>query len=248
MTARWILLRGLAREAGHWGRFAGMLERRSGAPVEAIDLPGTGRHHRTPSPWQVAAIAERVRREAAWGPLPVVVAMSLGAMVAIEWSRQAPDELAGCVLVNASVGGISPFWGRLRPRNYPAVVRLLLPGLSPLAREERVLRMTSARPAQHEGVPQAWAQLARARPVSPANACRQLWAAARYRASEAGPPVPLLVLASAGDRLVSADCSRRLASAWQAPLRLHPSAGHDLPLDDPDWVADEIAGWWCERR
>jgi hypothetical protein len=26
-------------------------------------------------------------------------------------------------------------------------------------------------------------------------------------------------------------------------LREHPTAGHDLPLDDPDWVIGEIAQW-----
>lgn len=243
MTARWILLRGLTREAGHWGPFARMLERRSGAPVEAIDLPGNGRHCRAHSPWQVPAMAESVRRQATRGAPPIVIAMSLGAMVAIEWGRQAPHELAGCVLVNASAGGLNPFWQRLQPRNYPALARMFLPGLSPLAREKRVLRMTSARPWQHEGVPQTWAQLAELRPVSPANAWRQLWAAARYRAAAAGPPVPLLLLASRGDRLVSAECSRRLAECWAAPLQVHDWAGHDLPMDHPEWVAEQVLSW-----
>jgi hypothetical protein len=26
-------------------------------------------------------------------------------------------------------------------------------------------------------------------------------------------------------------------------LIMHPSAGHDLPLDAPDWVAEAVAGW-----
>jgi hypothetical protein len=27
------------------------------------------------------------------------------------------------------------------------------------------------------------------------------------------------------------------------PLQEHPGAGHDLPLDDPAWLAHAIAGW-----
>ena len=42
------------------------------------------------------------------------------------------------------------------------------------------------------------------------------------------------------DRLVSPRCSQRLAAAWKVPLALHPSAGHDLPLDDPDWLLAQL--------
>ncbi|MGZ5183361.1 MAG: alpha/beta fold hydrolase, partial [Ramlibacter sp.] len=75
------------------------------------------------------------------------------------------------------------------------------------------------------------------------NALRQLWAAARYRAPDRPPAVPLLLLASAGDRLVHPSCSARLADRWEVPLRLHPWAGHDLPLDDPAWVLDHVLSW-----
>jgi hypothetical protein len=49
------------------------------------------------------------------------------------------------------------------------------------------------------------------------------------------------VLAGAGDRLVDPTCSRRLAAAWACPLAVHPWAGHDLPLDDAQWVLDQVA-------
>ena len=75
------------------------------------------------------------------------------------------------------------------------------------------------------------------------NALRQLLAAARYSAPEAPPPVPVLLLASARDQLVSPNCSRTLARRWGVPLAMHPSAGHDLPLDDGPWVAAEIRRW-----
>jgi hypothetical protein len=35
-----------------------------------------------------------------------------------------------------------------------------------------------------------------------------------------------------------------LAGAWGAALRVHPTAGHDLPLDDGGWVAEQISTWW----
>lgn len=237
-------MRGLTREAGHWPGFAQALAERSGRPVLPLDLPGNGTQWASRSPCDVASIAQDLRRRAGVPRQPVLlVALSLGAMAALEWCRADPEGVAGCVLINTSMAGVSPFWQRLRPGRYPTVARLLLPGLTPQEREGRVLAMTSARPHDHPEAAQAWAELARRHPVSRANALRQLWAAARWRAPALPPTVPLLLLASRGDHLVSPRCSAQLAKRWDLPLRLHPWAGHDLPLDDPDWVLDQLIGW-----
>ena len=90
---------------------------------------------------------------------------------------------------------------------------------------------------------QDWVAWRRERPVSVANALRQLRAAARYRAPAVRPPVPLLVLASAGDDLVDPRCSQALASAWHCALAIHRDGGHDLPLDDPQWVVRTLTDW-----
>ena len=241
---RWVLLRGLAREAGHWGAFPQLLARATGDEVLAPDLPGNGLRFAERSPASIAAMVADLRGQLRPSPQPIVLlAMSLGAMVAIEWARQAPQELAGCVLVNTSAGGASPFWHRLRPRNYGTLVRLLWPGTGPVQREAAVLRMTTSAPVSHADTVARWTTLAREHPVSPANAARQLWSAARYSVPEQKPAVPLLLLGSAGDALVHPSCSVRLAQRWQADLHMHPWAGHDLPLDDATWVLEQVTGW-----
>lgn len=244
MKTRWVLLRGLTREAGHWGPFIQSLRDRTGDLVVAMDLPGSGARRDEAVPWQVAAFAERCR-----GALPrhdgptVLLALSLGAMVALEWCRQDPGSVAACVLVNTSAGGRSPFWQRLRPIHYGSVARMVA-GMAIEDREHHVLTMTSARPSVNSGVLAAWIEIARSRPVRPGAALGQLWAAARYRAPRQAPSVPVLLLASAGDGLVSPECSRRLARDWEVFLREHPWAGHDLPLDDPHWVIEQSSAWW----
>jgi pimeloyl-ACP methyl ester carboxylesterase len=70
-----------------------------------------------------------------------------------------------------------------------------------------------------------------------------LLAAARYRAPRQAPGLPILLLASQHDKLVDSRCSQALAAAWRCPLEMHPTAGHDLPLDDPHWVAQQVLGW-----
>jgi pimeloyl-ACP methyl ester carboxylesterase len=79
------------------------------------------------------------------------------------------------------------------------------------------------------------------------NALRQLWAAARFAAPSAVPAIPTLLLASAQDALVSVQCSRAIAQAWGVPLHEHPLAGHDLSLDDPRWVAQQVQAWLLGR-
>lgn len=243
----WILLRGLARECGHWGGFPELLQRRlAGSTVVALDLPGNGRLHRLASPTRIEAMTQACRAQVhrlGLEPPYHLLAISMGAMIAIDWARTAPTELAGCVLINTSLRPFDAWHRRLRPANYAALLRLALPGVSDLERERTILRLTSCNPAAAAEALEAWVRLRREHPVSTRNALCQLIAAARFRSSADAPRVPLLVLASARDGLVNPRCSRELARRWQADLAEHPQAGHDLPLDDGAWVAAQIARW-----
>ncbi len=247
----WVLLRGLTREAAHWGDFPARLRAQlpPGARVWTPDLPGCGRRHAERSPTRVAGMTDALRRQRdeAGGPGPTgrvhLLALSLGGMVALDWARRFPHEVAGAVLVNTSLAGVSPFHHRLRPANYPALAGLLAGRGGIDAREAVVLRLTSARPAAHAAALAHWVDAARAHPVRSANALRQLLAAVRERAPASPPPVPLLLLAGDGDRLVDPRCAGALARRWGVPCHRHPWAGHDLPLDDGDWVAAQAARW-----
>ncbi|HEX6736063.1 MAG TPA: alpha/beta hydrolase [Azonexus sp.] len=244
----WVLLRGLSRERRHWGAFPELLRAADGNPVVALDLPGNGRRHRLRSPASVGELAADCRRQLqAQGLVPPyrLLALSLGAMVAVAWAGRHPDEVAGGVLINTSLRPFSSFFHRLRPAHYPALLGLLL---EPDAgrRERRILELTSNRPPEPQLLAE-WTAWAGQNPVAPANALRQLLAAARFVAPPVPPAVPLLVLGSAGDRLVDVRCSRQLARCWQVAYAEHPSAGHDLPLDDAAWVVGQVGRWWQEQ-
>jgi len=244
----WLLLRGLAREQRHWGAFPELLRQRlpAGDAVIARDLPGSGTRCGERSPTRVAALTQALREDlrANGPPGPyMVVALSLGAMTAMHWAVTAPKELRGCVLINSSLATLSPFWQRLRPAAYPALLRWLL-AATQQGKERAVFDISSNRAFDAEVVAQ-WVAIAQSAPVSARNALRQLFAASRFDAP-ATLPVPALVLTSAGDRLVSHQCSRAIAGRWQLPLREHPDAGHDLPLDDPVWLAEAITRWRAE--
>lgn len=243
----WVLLRGLTRESRHWGEFPVLLQAQLGsAQVVTLDLPGNGQLHSRLSPTSVTEMAEATRallRERGLPPPYHLLAMSLGAMVALAWAYEHPGELQGCVLVNTSLRTFSPWYQRLRPRNYGAVLRMSL-SRDVAVNERTVLDMTTRHPTVDRTTLLAqWVRWRSEYPVSRANALRQLWAAARFSTPRASPQVPLLGLVSAADGLVDPRCSQRLAQAWGIPLRTHPTAGHDLPLDDAAWVAREVAAW-----
>lgn len=129
------------------------------------------------------------------------------------------------------------------------MLRCVAPWSSPLTVEQTVLRITSNLAHARGAVVEEWVALRRQRPVSASNALRQVVAAARYTAPVAAPLVPvsdsprILLLASQNDRLVSCQCSQAIARAWGVPLRMHPLAGHDLPLDDAQWVIGQVRFW-----
>lgn len=241
----WVFLRGLSRESRHWGDFVGQFQQaQPDSRVVTLDLPGNGQLNQQRSPRRVQDMVAHCRAQLAArqiAPPYHVLAMSLGAMVAVAWAQAYPREVAANVLINTSMRPFNPFHQRLRPANYGALLQLALLGAAPEVWERTILRLTSNH-ASVDVLP-LWLALRGDRPVSRGNALRQLAAAAGFRASGAQPGVPTLLLASAQDHLVSVECSKTLARHWQCELRLHPSAGHDLPLDDGPWVAAQVRAW-----
>lgn len=240
----WILLRGWTREKRHWEDFPEHLAAFiPGIGVMAVDLPGAGERHARKSPSSIAGIVAEVRAglgAASAGAPFSLLGLSLGGLVAMEWARQHPAEVERLVLLNTSARPYCHMTRRLRPSNYATIVRLMLAPPGP-RRESGILQLTTTRPADPQRIAR-WEVWARQLPVSRVNALRQLAAATAFRAP-AAPPCPTLVLASASDRLVDPRCSRDLARAWNMPFAMHPSAGHDLTLDDGPWVAAQIARW-----
>lgn len=253
-TPVWVLLRGLSRASGHWGVFPDHLLRELRALQPAsrlllLDLPGTGALRRQASPTQVSAIVdacrEELQRQGVSGPVSLV-GMSLGAAVLSEWASRYPHEVEAGVLINPSLRPFSELFRKPRPLNYLGLLLLSLSRFSARMREERVLSLTT-RLTPTQAVIDRWVELQRQYPLGVRNTARQLLASVRYRASRTRPAAPMLLLCSKADGLVDWRCSQAISRAWGAPLRLHTKAGHDLPLDDPQWVARAVAEWLRDR-
>jgi pimeloyl-ACP methyl ester carboxylesterase len=251
MKPTWVLLRGLTRGSGHWGGFVQALRDRLGTiDCIALDLPGNGTLNDLRSPSTIEAMATNCREQLdALGITSKVylLGVSMGAMVAVEWATRAPRSIAGCVLVNTSFARVDPWFRRLRPSS---CAKLLNIALSPdsVRQEAAILRLTSRNAEASAAVLDEWARLRDSHPVSRANALRQVLSASRYRLPPQAPDVPLLVLCSEHDALVDSRCSLALAARWHTDSDGHPSAGHDLTLDDGPWVAQRILQWLQRDR
>ena len=234
----WVLLRGLSRDARHWNDFPQRIAAAlPGARVVAIDLPGTGLAHGLRSPWTVDAMAEHVRATLQIGgiePPYSLLAISMGAMVATAWARDWPAEIESAVLINTSMRPFNPITQRLRPQNYGRLLCALV--APPRVAEGIILGSTSRAHAADRPLLDLWVRQRKERPVRRIDALAQLIAAARFRAPRHNPFRRVLLLTSARDALVDTRCTLALGRAWQCEIRSHPSAGHDLPLDNPDWV------------
>jgi pimeloyl-ACP methyl ester carboxylesterase len=241
----WVLLRGLTRESRHWGSFTGQFQQAfAQARVLTLDLPGNGLLNGQRSPSLVGAMVEHCRtqlQQQQIEPPFKVLAMSLGAMVSVAWSQAYPQEVAAQVLINTSMRPLNAIYQRLQPKHYATLLQLLLTGAAPDAWERAILRMTSNQ--ADASVLALWRNLRLQHPVTAANALRQLLASARFQADLAAPEAATLLLVSARDQLVSPACSTAWATQWQCPIRTHPRAGHDLPLDDAHWVIAQVLDW-----
>ena len=81
----WIFLRGLTREARHWGDFPAIFHAENPeTEIITLDLPGNGKLHHLPSPVRVeemTAFCREALRIRGIAPPYCLFALSMGAMV-----------------------------------------------------------------------------------------------------------------------------------------------------------------------
>ena len=245
-----LLLRGLAREARHWGDFVDLLESRDGiGRVMCLDLPGVGTELARTTAVQVGPIVDELRTrwtaakdgiEGDWA----VLGISFGGMIGLDWCCRHPEDFKGLIVGNTSASNLGLPHERMTPKAMKHVVKSNLEK-DPFKREKIVLEIVSNDPKKRAQVAKAWGRIAKESPIRRGTFMRQLIAAASYRCPDSCP-VPMLILASPGDRFVDVRCSERLAARIGGRLEYHPTAGHAISLDAPEWVAEKATHWLKE--
>jgi pimeloyl-ACP methyl ester carboxylesterase len=237
------LIRGLARESRHWDDFPReLLKHFPDARLSTLDIPGAGELVDSPTPLSVRAMPEAMHRKYTQqrkdGEQAILIAVSLGGMIATAWMQQYPEDFSRAILMNTSLGGLSRFYHRLRPSALIHLARTPVRNIH--EKEAHVLRLVCNNKDRFDKTLGLWVRLASESPISTSNALRQLLAAALYRGESSRPRCEILLLGSTNDRMVNIKCSRTIAKAWKVPLVEHPQGGHDLSSDHPEWVALEV--------
>ncbi|MCH9697486.1 MAG: alpha/beta hydrolase [Gammaproteobacteria bacterium] len=236
-----ILIRGLMRESRHWAEFPSILQQQFPlATILTPDIPGNGRLHQQTTPNSIHGITQQLRQHIKTEESIVLVGISMGGMIAIDWATRFPDDINAAVLINTSIRPLSAFYRRLRWQIYPEIINMLW--LDRKAQEKTILELTSNHHRNNGCLLKNWYSWQQQYPVTAGNAGRQLLASARFSIQDK-PRQPLLIVTSSADRLVDYHCSLTLHRHWQTAYAQHDSAGHDLTLDDPDWTASQIKQW-----
>lgn len=242
-----FLLRGLVREKGHWSWFKAELQSAlPKATITLLEIPGVGETYQQVSPDSFEEMISFMRAKHIQnieGQDNVLLAMSLGGMIGKRWMDAYPQDFSKVILVNTSFKGITPLFKRLRPLSALKFLRGFFT-YTIEQRERLILEMVANDKEKRAALHSGWVQIQRERPVSRKSFINQIKAALQGEVSTTAPKnVKLLLIASKGDRLCHYQSSVLLQKSWGGELILHPSAGHDIPIDDTEWLIKKIKKW-----
>lgn len=240
----WIFLRGLARHSVHWGPFIDVFKKHfPNDEIELLDLRGNGEFADSPSFVSVEANVKDLRARSKFlkaGKKVHLLTISFGSMVGTEWAELYPEDLESLTIMNTSDRKSSYFFDRLRPQNYTNILKLVVQGKDQQSIEKNIMSLVTNAPEKYKDWTEKFSQH---RLTSKSNFTRQIIAASSYHFPDHKPKTDVLILASEKDHLVNSACSKRIAEMWKQKAHFHPTAGHDIPLEDPEWVCEELERW-----
>ena len=243
------LIRGIGRESGHWGQT--FLQRvhtnYPNSRIHFLDLPGAGQYHDRPALLSIPKMAAFLDHTYG-GEIQnqsgnhILLATSLAGNVALEWAHQNPRRFDGLILVGTSLKRICKKKDRVQPEAKKEFVDIFLTQ-NVAQREARFLAINSNHHTQDDSLLRAWVGIQQERPVSRTALAKQTIAGALYTPPENPPKLPILVVGSEKDKIVRPECICAVQKHLNASLQMHQSAGHGVPIDAPNWLADQISNW-----
>ncbi len=237
---KWVFIRGLTRSRFHWLGFEN--EFKNYFKIESVELPeikGNGYLSEELSPLKIEEAVLQLKDQIKPTNEKIgLLALSMGGMIATKWAELFPDEVSHLILINTSFSSLSPFYHRLLIRNYFGIIQNFLIH-DPVKMEKFIMSATSNFPEKWKPRLQEMVEFQKAHPVSLTNFMRQLKMSGQAEFKNK-PESEILIVNSLKDQLVSSSCSEAIAKQWGCQIKSHPTAGHDLPLDDSTWILEAI--------
>ncbi|WP_196137787.1 alpha/beta fold hydrolase [Aliikangiella sp. G2MR2-5] len=237
---RIVLLRGLGRDQEHWTPLLNALKKcSSDLKIETPDLPGAGVLFKQKSPTEIDAYISALESQVTNTDEPtILVGLSLGGMIALKWAEKYPQKFSQLVLINSS-SRLSPFYRRLNLLRILKFPQLFMPVYID-RKESAIYQLTCNKRPLQKSLIEKWVDIQLKHPVSSTNQLRQLIAAFKFSLPKPEKIPFTTILYSIEDPLVSFQCSRDLINYYQTAHYCHSWGGHDLPQDDPEWVAEKL--------
>lgn len=231
-----VLLHGWAMHGALWDELPARLA--GACRVHVVDLPGHGLSPDMPS-YSLETMTEEVHKCLPGGAM--VLGWSLGALIALHLAHEAPEQVAGLVLIAAT-----PCFCRRAdwPQGMPEdtfgdfVARL---GTDPRATVQRFLSLQSVGSREPRKLAQRARELHAGRPGPCPEALRSgldILQGTDMRVQVSGIRVPTCLIHGEGDAVVAPAAARWLA--WTMPtaaLHVVGDAGHMPFLSHPDDIA-----------
>ena len=248
-----FLLRGLVREKEHWGEFKSIIQNQfPDANIVTPEIQGVGEFVDITSPDNFSEMIEFMRSKNLQyfdqDQNNILMAMSLGGMITRQWIELYPNDFKKIILVNTSFKGLNPLFHRLKPAGLINFLRIFFsPGTE--AREKSIVQMVSNNRANHKTIIAQWTDIQKKRPVKRASFVNQIKAALTFSPPQTWPKsLPLLILSGKGDRLCSYKSSEKIHELWGGDIEFHPTAGHDIPIDDSQWLMEKMSKWLVKEN
>ena len=248
-VTRIFLVIGLTKESAHWDEsfVTALKEKFQTNEVIALDLPGSGQYLNKTSPLTMEGVVKETRanyQKFLQGDTHnILVAISLGGMVATEWLKHYPADFERFVIINSSFKGFSPVYKRVQPWAIQKMLQVFV-SQTPEAKEHHTIDLCSNNPDVYDSVKEKWVNIAKVRPMAKSNMLRQLIAGALYSPNHR-PSIPTLIIAAKHDKLAHYSCSKKLHEKWGGDFHLieDERIGHGVHIDAPEKLAMIIHDW-----
>jgi pimeloyl-ACP methyl ester carboxylesterase len=242
MSKNWIFIRGLTRGVFHWGEFAKKFQDlHPDYKIEFLEIPGNGELSELITPDDPIELINFLRSKSKIiqsGDEYHLCGISLGGMIVLKWAELYPNKIESVNVINTSLSQFSPFFQRLKIKNYTKIFLGLLVSNTSL-KERLILGLTANNHESFEKNLANFVDYSKHHPVKRANFFRQLKLAKRIKI-ENWKKIKLNVITCHLDKLVDSKCSIVIAEKLNGNLVIHPTAGHDLPLDDSEWLIQAL--------
>ncbi len=244
MPKNWIFLRGLARETRHWGKFPQLFQEHFPETHHyVLEIPGVGKKHLETAPLDLTRYVDLLRQE--WNELKFkhngpwgILAISMGAMIAMTWLKRYPEDFKAAIFINSSAGNLSGIKDRFSIEAMKMVGDLFFKE-DYEQRESAILNLTTDKILITDELIKEYASYSKQYPIKRKNFLAQMFAASRFKVPSTLPFSPIIIN-GAKDALASPRCSEILAKHFKVPLYRDQQSGHDLPLDNPQFIIETI--------